>query len=159
MLEVPNTETPALWEGDYLYFLSGWTIVKYDLSADDVEASAEYTQLLPQKASIKCIYSHDSDYYYYYVCATLWDKENERSTLEKYFKIARDSSSYVEITAEDIQAELERLKAEIVQAMRTYPYKRQNNSTAFCGANFLSNGTLVIHRTKFQSSCFAISFS
>ena len=92
---MPNTETPALWEGDYLYFLSGWTIVKYDLSADDVEASAERTQLLPQMASIKCIYSHDSDYYY--VCATLWDKENERSTLEKYFKIARDSSSYEDI--------------------------------------------------------------
>ena len=100
VLKVPNGETPALWEDDYLYFLSGWSIVKYDLSADDVEASAERTQLLPQKASIKHIYSHDSDYYY--VCATLWDEENGRSTLEKYFKIARDGSSYVEIAFEDI---------------------------------------------------------
>lgn len=110
VLKVPNGETPAFNEGDHLYFLSGWIIVKYDLSADDVEASAEYTDLLPQMASIKCIYCHDSDYYY--VCATLWDEENERSTLEKYFKIARDGSSYVEITAEDIQAELEHRKAE-----------------------------------------------
>ena len=100
VLKVPNGETPALWEDDYLYFLSGWSIVKYDLSADDVEASAERTQLLPQKASIKHIYSQDSDYYY--VCATLWDEENGRSTLEKYFKIARDGSSYVEIAFEDI---------------------------------------------------------
>ena len=100
VLKVPNTETPAFWEDDYLYFLNGWSIVKYDLSADDVEATAEHIELLPPYSSIKHIYSQDSDYYY--VCATLWDEENGRSTLEKYFKIARDGSSYEEIAFEDI---------------------------------------------------------
>ena len=100
VLKVPKGEEPAFFEDDFLYFLNYNTLVKYDLSAPDVEGSAEYIRLLPPMSNISYIRYRDNDYLY--VDATLWDDENERSTAGEYYKIARDGSSYEEIALEDI---------------------------------------------------------
>ena len=100
MIKLPKGENPALYEDDFLYFFNYNTLIKYDLSAPDVEGRAERIKLLPQMSNIRGIYSYDSDYLY--VDATLWDEENGRSTAGGYYKIARDGSSYEEIAFEDI---------------------------------------------------------
>lgn len=100
VIKLSMKERPAFHEDDFLYCLEYSTLTKYDLSADDVEGSAESIKLLPPMSNIRGIHSYDSDYLY--VNATLWDEENDRSTLGEYYKIARDGSSYEEIAFEDI---------------------------------------------------------
>ncbi|MCH5203553.1 MAG: hypothetical protein J1F03_02335 [Oscillospiraceae bacterium] len=100
VIKLSMKESPAFSEDDFLYCLEYSVLTKYDLSADDVEGSAERITLLPPMSNISYIRYHDNDYLY--VDATLWDEENGRSTLGEYYKIARDGSSYEEIAFEDI---------------------------------------------------------